>query len=215
VPVPIGVPIPGPHEETRVPARSHTVTTSTAEWDLIQRCRAGATSSFEPLVRAHEGPALGYATSMLGDADEAADALQDAFVLAFRGLARLRPGSSFGPWFRTIVRNVCLDRLRSPRLSRRVALESPAMDRAAWVEPVGARNAESAGLSKQIAAALHDLPEEQRVTILLREVEGLSYGEIAATLGIPAGTVASRLNHARAALRTALVERGIGVEDIT
>jgi RNA polymerase sigma factor (sigma-70 family) len=188
-------------------------TTTTTEWELIQRCRAGATAAFEPLVRAHEGPALGYAAAMLGDADEAADALQDAFVLAWRGLAKLRPGSPFGPWFRTIVRNVCLDRLRSPRLSRRVGLEATSLDRTTWVEPHAARNARNAMLSKHLAAALAALPDEHRVVLLLREVEGLSYGEIAATLGIPAGTVASRLNHARAGLRQQLTERGIGLED--
>lgn len=185
------------------------------EWDLIERCRGGVTAAFEPLVRAHEGPALGYATSMLGDADEAADALQDAFVLAWRGLSRLRPGSSFGPWFRIIVRNVCLDRLRSPRLSRRVALDSPGAAAAARIEPAADRAAETTGLSRVLAAALQDLPDEQRVTLLLREVEGLSYGEIAATLGIPAGTVASRLNHARSGLRAALAGRGLGMEDLT
>jgi RNA polymerase sigma-70 factor, ECF subfamily len=201
-------------KESEPPPVPSTVSTSTAEWDLIRRCRSGMTAAFEPLVRTHEGPALGYATSMLGDVDEAADALQDAFVLAFRGLSGLRPGSSFGPWFRTIVRNVCLDRLRSPRLSRRVALDSPATVHATRVEPAAARNAEIAGLSRHLAAALLELPEEQRVTIVLREVEGLSYGEIAAALGIPPGTVASRLNHARTALRSALLERGIGLEDI-
>jgi RNA polymerase sigma-70 factor, ECF subfamily len=189
-------------------------TSAKTEWELIRRCRDGMSSAFEPLVRAHEGPALGYASAMLGDADEAADALQDAFVQAYRGLSRLRPDSAFGPWFRTIVRNVCLDRLRSPRLSRRVALDATALDRQAWAEPVAARAAEVAGLSQQLAAALAEIPDEQRVTILLREVEGLSYAEIATTLGIPAGTVASRLNHARTALKQRLLARGIGPEDM-
>jgi RNA polymerase sigma-70 factor, ECF subfamily len=191
------------------------VNTTTTEWELIRRCRNGASAAFEPLVRAHEGPALGYAAAMLGDEDEAADALQDAFVQAYRGLARLRPGSSFGPWFRTIVRNVCLDRLRSPRLSRRVGLEATSLDQRTWVEPAADRAAVVAGLSKHLSAALSELPDEQRVTILLREVEGLSYAEIATTLNVPAGTVASRLNHARAALKERLVDRGIGLEDIT
>ncbi|HSJ24861.1 MAG TPA: RNA polymerase sigma factor [Longimicrobiales bacterium] len=185
------------------------------EWELIQRCREGKTSAFEPLVRAHEGPALGYAAAMLGDADEAADALQDAFVQAYRGLARLRPNSPFGPWFRTIVRNTCLDRLRSPRLRQRTALTAAALDERTWTEPTAVRSTESMGLTKHLAAALAELPDEQRVTILLREVEGLSYAEIATTLGVPSGTVASRLNHARAALRERLVARGLGPEDLS
>lgn len=189
--------------------------TTATEWDLIQRCQRGATVAFEPLVRAHEGPALGYATALLGDADDAADALQDAFVLAFRSLRRLRPGSQFGPWFRTIVRNVCLDRLRSPRHRRRVTLEPRSVDGIAWVEPTARRNAENARLQEILAEVLQQLPAEQRLVMLLREVEGLSYAEIAAQLGVPAGTVASRLNHARTALRHALTARGVGVEDLT
>jgi RNA polymerase sigma-70 factor, ECF subfamily len=64
-----------------------------------------------------------------------------------------------------------------------------------------------------MSAALAELPDDQRVVLLLREVEGLSYAEIAATLGLPQGTVASRLNHARAGLRDRLAQRGVGQED--
>ncbi|MFW6079468.1 MAG: RNA polymerase sigma factor, partial [Gemmatimonadota bacterium] len=76
------------------------------ERDLVARCRRGSTAAFEPLVREYEPPALAIARGMLGDADEAADAVQDAFVRAYRSLGRLREGSRFGPWFRTILRNL-------------------------------------------------------------------------------------------------------------
>lgn len=82
------------------------------EWELIRRCRAGQASAFEALVRKHEAPALALAGGLLGDADDAADAVQDAFVRAYRTLDRLAEGSAFGPWFRTILRNLCLDRAR-------------------------------------------------------------------------------------------------------
>lgn len=189
--------------------------TTTAEWELIQRCQAGAAAAFEPLVRTHQGPALGYATALLGDADEAADALQDAFVLAYRSLRRLRPGSPFGPWFRTIVRNVCLDRLRSPRLQRRVTLDSDELDAVAWADPSAVGSAERGELQRIMGELLQTLPPELRAAILLREVEGLSYVEIATRLGIPTGTVASRLNHARTALKRAAVSRGVTLEDVT
>jgi RNA polymerase sigma-70 factor, ECF subfamily len=185
------------------------------EWELVRRCRAGAPADFEPLVRAHQGPALGYATGLLGDADEAADALQDAFIQAYRSLPRLRDGSPFGPWFRTILRNICLDRLKSPRLRRRVSLGNHAAAGAFRVEAQASRAAAAAVLGRRIGEALHRLPHEQRLVLLMREVEGLSYAEIAHTLGIPAGTVASRLNHGRSALKRELVARGIGLEDLT
>jgi RNA polymerase sigma-70 factor, ECF subfamily len=201
-------------EEMRAVPRS-TVVNTPNEWELIRRCQAGATAAFEPLVRLHQGPALGYAAALLGDEDEAADALQDAFVQAYRALPRLRAGSSFGPWFRTILRNICLDRLRSPRLSRRASFNEDDARQATWVEPEAARAASDVVLGRRIGEAMQDLPEEQRVVLLMREVEGLSYGEIAGMLKIPQGTVASRLNHGRAALKSALVARGIGLEDLT
>jgi len=163
----------------------------------------------------HQGPSLGYAAALLGDEDEAADALQDAFIQAFRSLPRLRAGSAFGPWFRTILRNICLDRLRSPRLSRRVRFDEGDVERATSVEARGEGAASDALLGRLISETLQQLPEEQRVVLLLREIEGLSYGEISRMVGVPPGTVASRLNHGRAALRKALVARGIGLEDMT
>lgn len=178
------------------------------EKDLVRLCRQGKTAAFEPLVRLHEGPSLGYATALLGDADEAADAVQDAFVQAYRALARLRPGSEFAPWFRTILRNVCLDRLRSPRLRRRAALDDRQVDTVAWSEPVALERLERQALAEQLRTALQHLTDEHRGVLLLREVEGLSYAEIAHALDIPPGTVASRLNHARAALKKELLARG-------
>jgi RNA polymerase sigma-70 factor (ECF subfamily) len=185
---------------------------ATIEWDLIRRCREGATGAFEPLVRQHEGPGLGFASALLGNEDDAADAVQDAFVLAFRKLPGLSAGSPFGPWFRAILRNVCLDRLRSPGTTRRSPLDTATLNRAQWTEPTADRTVEHLELGEAISEALATLPEEQRSALLLREVEGLSYAEIAATLGIPPGTVASRLNHGRASLKAALMNRGIGME---
>jgi RNA polymerase sigma-70 factor, ECF subfamily len=188
---------------------------SASEGDLVRLCQQGAVAAFEPLVRLHQRPALGYAAALLGDEDEAADALQDAFVQAYRALPRLRPGSAFGPWFRTILRNICLDRLRAPRHSRRTPLDAAGIDYAVRVEAAAQREAERAQLRDQLADAMQALPDEQRVVLLLREIEGLSYAEIARSLGVPAGTVASRLNHGRSALRQQLVARGIGLEDLT
>jgi RNA polymerase sigma-70 factor, ECF subfamily len=99
-----------------------------SEWDLIVKCRRGSTKAFEPLVLRYEGQALAIAESLLLDRDDAADAVQDAFVRAFRGLGKLAEGSSFGPWFRSIVRNLCLDRLRSPAHKHRVTLADDAVD---------------------------------------------------------------------------------------
>lgn len=187
---------------------------SATEWDLIARCRAGSTTAFEPLVRAHERAALGFAAALLGDEDEGADAVQDAFVQAYRSLGTLRDGSPFGPWFRTILRRLCLDRLRSPRLRARRRLDASSLDRRAWSEAAGVALTERAELTRIVSVALEQLPPEQRSVLVLKEIEGLGYAAIAEALGIPIGTVGSRLHHARAELRRVLTETGITMEDV-
>lgn len=183
------------------------------EWELIRRCRTGSTVAFEPLVRGHEGRALALAQALLGDADEAADAVQEAFVKAYRTLGRMREGSAFGPWFRAILRNHCLDRLRSPR-RRQERWSEETMDREAWSEPTGQVQVEREQLGVAVQEALAALSPEHREILVLKEIEELSYAEIAEATGIPAGTVASRLYHARAALKKVLVSRGISLEEV-
>lgn len=185
------------------------------EWELIRRCRAGQASAFEALVRKHEAPALALAGGLLGDADDAADAVQDAFVRAYRTLDRLAEGSAFGPWFRTILRNLCLDRLRSPRRRRRERWSPETLDRRAWTEPAAPQALERRELTAAVHAALAELSPEHRQVLVLREMEGFSYAEIAETLGISAGTVASRLYHARARMKQALLARASISEEVS
>jgi RNA polymerase sigma-70 factor (ECF subfamily) len=187
--------------------------TSESEWDLVARCLAGSTGAFEPLVRRHEGTALVTARSLLGDPDEAADAVQDAFVRAYRTLGRLKPGSAFGPWFRTILRNLCVDRLRSPGRRRR-SLEEHVIDQRVWSEPAGPDAAERHELSGFVQAALGKLSRDHREVLVLKEMEGLGYEEIATLLKVPKGTVGSRLFHARAALHKVLLAQGVTLEDV-
>lgn len=185
-----------------------------AEWKLIARCRNGNAAAFEPLVREYERPATALARGMLGDADAAEDAVQDAFVRAYRALGRLEEGSAFGPWFRTILRNLCLDRLRAPRLARRTDWPPPASHRSVWNEAVGTGRLERAELARTVRDALGALSDEHRLALVLKEMDGLSYAEIAETIGVPVGTVASRLHHARSALRAVFEARGITLEDV-
>jgi RNA polymerase sigma factor (sigma-70 family) len=188
--------------------------TDETDSELIARCLAGSHAAFEPLVRRHEGPALVVAGAMLGDPDEAADAVQDAFVRAYRTLGRLRPGSAFGPWFRTILRNLCVDRLRSPA-RRRQRLDDRAVDRRAWTEAPGAVELERQEIAALVRAALAGLSDEHRQVLVLREMESLGYAEIASALGVPQGTVGSRLYHARAALQKVLLAQGVTLEDVS
>ncbi len=181
------------------------------EWELILRCRGGSTASFEPLVRDHQRQALAIAEALLGNADDAADAVQEAFVKAFRALDGLRSGSQFGPWFRTIVRNQCRDRLRVHQPPRE-PWSSEAVDRKAWSEPSAHGAMESAQLAESVRKALATISSEHREILVLKEIEDMSYAAIAEAMSIPPGTVASRLYHARAALRKTLERRGVAVE---
>ena len=184
----------------------------TGEWDLIRRCRWGSASAFEPLVRKYEGEALALAEAMLADRDDAADAVQDAFIRAYRGLGRLTEGSSFGPWFRAILRNLCLDRLRAPARRRRVDLADSEGTIELRVEPTGGDVLERAELAAEVQRALRRISDEHRVILVLKEMQGMSYAEIARELSIPPGTVASRLYHARSALKQALLGQGFTPE---
>jgi RNA polymerase sigma-70 factor (ECF subfamily) len=158
------------------------------------------------LVRSHQNSALALANGLLMDQDEAADAVQDAFVRAFNGLNRLAEGSAFGPWFRTIVRNLCLDRLRAR--SRQEPLTEQ-IDASEWVAPVGTDRLEQRQLADGVWQALRRLSAPHREVLVLKEMEGMSYTDIARTLAISEGTVASRIFHARAALKKELLGSGL------
>lgn len=186
--------------------------TTHAEWELICRCREGSTASFEPLVRRHEGRALAVARALLRDPDEAEDAVQDAFVRAYNSLHRLQPGSAFGPWLYAILRNLCLDRLRSPR--RKDVSWTPALDAQVRTEPTASASVERAQLAAVVQAAMTEISAEHREILVLKELEGMSYTEMAEHVGVPAGTVASRLFHARAELKKALIARGHALEEL-
>lgn len=178
------------------------------DWTLIERSRDGAHRAYGALVRRYEARALAYAGALLGDDVEAQDAVQDAFIRAYRSLGRLEEGSPFGPWLRAIVRNLCLDRLKSARRRR----ERP------WTEGAAASAARAAEADRalerdELARRVHDavrrLGREHREILVLREMDGLGYAEIARILDVAEGTVASRLHHARTALKEALERDGI------
>ena len=180
------------------------------EKELIRKCLAGDARFYEPLVRAYEGPALRVAVGMMGNHDDAYDAVQESFVKAFNNLARFDLKRAFGPWFFQILRNQCRDQLRSrqargrletvdERLELRPAGEGYSPERAR--QRTAARDALWKGLER--------IGDEHREILVLKELEGFRYNEIAEIIGIPEGTVASRLFHARRALKEALEAMGI------
>lgn len=182
------------------------------ERELIRKCRAGDSRFYEPVVRAYERPALRLAIAMLGNADDARDAVQEAFVKAYDALPRFDLNRPFGPWFFQILRNQCRDALRArrPRFDLE-ALDHGGPDARELARTDGSdpeRRHEWRVAHELLWRALQRIGEEHREVLVLKELQGFRYGEIAAILGIPEGTVASRLYYARRALREALAELG-------
>lgn len=180
------------------------------EKELIAKCRAGDARFYEPLVRAYEGPGMRVATGMMGNLDDARDALQEAFVKVYHSLERFDLRRPFGPWFYQILRNQCRDMLRSRGARFRIETVDVRLElRPADPERGPERARQRAAASELLWRGLERVGQEHREVLVLKELQGLSYNEIAVILEIPEGTVASRLFHARRALRVALEEMGV------
>ena len=179
------------------------------ERELIRKCKAGDARFYEPLVRAYEPPALRLAVAMLGNLEDARDALQDSFVKAYESLHRFDLRRPFGPWFFQILRNHCRDMLRSRQARFRVeALDERLELRPEDAEKGPERVRQRAAARELLWRGLEKIGDEHREILVLKELQGLRYNEIAAILEIPEGTVASRLFHARRALKDVLHEMG-------
>ena len=177
------------------------------EQDLVRAAKRGDLAAFNQLVLMYQGQAYNVAYRLLGDPDAAADATQDAFIKAFRRLHQHR-GGSFRSWLLRIVTNTCLDMLRKQKRRPTQPLEPQSDEEEPDRLPRWQSNAESPEevlLRKEIHWAVQEglshLSPEHRTVVVLSDIEGLSYEEIAQVLGIPVGTVKSRLSRARARLR--------------
>ncbi len=179
---------------------------------LIQRCAAGDDSAFAELVAEHQRMVVQLAMNLLGDRDEALDLSQDVFIRVFRTIGQFRGQSALRTWIYRIAVNQARNRHRFWRRRRR----SDQVSLDAHVEAhgdfqCGAESGPDRILAqKELAARLKDaldaLPFDQRTVVVLREVDGLSYDEIAFSLGVAVGTVKSRLTRARQTLRAGLQE---------
>ena len=198
-----------------MPLEAEALTGSGQERALVDSCRAGDPVAFASLVRLHEGMVFSLSARLLGDAEEARDVAQEVFLQVYRQLGRFEGRSSLKTWIYRIAVNQCHNRRRFWHRRRR--------DREEGLEAVPAEAAGAGGGSspyeearlgeraRRVQAALLQLSFEHRLVLVLREVEGLTCEEVAAALGVPEGTVKSRLSRAREAMRLrllGLVEEG-------
>jgi RNA polymerase sigma-70 factor (ECF subfamily) len=177
------------------------------ELELIRKCKAGQSRFYEPLVRAYEPAGLRLAVAMMGNLDDAKDALQMAFIKTYDTLPRFDLRRPFGPWFFQILRNQCRDMLRSRKSKFAYeAIDERLEQRPADAERSPERVHQRNEAKELLWRGLERIGPEHREILVLKELEGFRYAEIAQILDIPEGTVASRLYHARSALKTALAE---------
>jgi RNA polymerase sigma factor (sigma-70 family) len=174
------------------------------EPELVARAMDGDTHAYEELVRMHQQVAMRTAWLVTRNAAEAEDAVQEAFVKAYRALRRFREGAAFRPWLLAIVTNEARNRRRSVARADRLTL------RVAEVRPSGdaAPSPEAAALLDEertlLVNALNAMREEDRLVVGYRYLLGLSEAETAEALGVPKGTVKSRLARSLGRLREAL-----------
>ncbi len=188
------------------------------EDQLIARSQRGDVNAFNELILHYQQTTYGVVYRMIGDADVAADVTQDAFIAAFRGIQSFRGGSSFRAWLLRIASNMACDHWRRTQRHPMESLdvlsdeEEPhsASDLGALVETERGNNPEEYVLSQElqelIQRGLQELPLDQRVAVVLCDIEGLAYEEIAASTQATLGTVRSRIARGRARLRKYLYQ---------
>lgn len=181
---------------------------------IVRLARKGDTDAFEKLVRLYEKPVYNMALRFSGNPQDALDLSQEVFIRVYRSLPKFRGDSAFSTWLYRLVSNICIDHARKQARRMETPLVTQFDDADEQILDIpDARYSPETEFEKQqlresLNAALEQLSPEHRMIVLLREIGGLSYEEIAGTQGLEAGTVKSRLNRARASLKKALLRDG-------
>jgi RNA polymerase sigma-70 factor (ECF subfamily) len=170
---------------------------------FLDRLRAGDAPAFEELVMTYQHRVFGVALRMLGNRAEAEEVAQEAFVRAHRALREFRGDAKLSTWLYAITSRLCLNRLASGE-RRLVRQGEDALLRLSDAGPRPDAALERRELETALGRAIAELPEDRRIVVVLRDLEGLSYEEIAEVLELELGTVRSRLHRARADLKEKL-----------
>lgn len=179
--------------------------------ELITRAQQGDQAAFRSLVERHQRRAFVIAVGLVRDENDAREIVQEAFLRVYRSLGSFQGGSSFFTWLYRIVTNLAIDLMRKPGRKDAELLDNqtidedadfPLVSRIDGADPLDVMRRRE--IAERIQAALDALPPYHRGVILMREVEGMSYEEMAQAMGVSKGTIMSRLFHARQKLQRAL-----------
>jgi RNA polymerase sigma-70 factor (ECF subfamily) len=177
--------------------------------DLVAAYLSGQTEAFGTLVERHERRVYNLALRMIGREEDARDAVQEAFLTAMRKLSTFRGEAAFTTWMHRVTVNACYDLLRKRR--RAPLLEGHREDGPSEPEPASPDPSTSVDLSLDVRRALLEVPPDYRAAMILHDVQDLPYEEVATILGVPIGTVRSRIHRGRVALARAMgIDQGSG-----
>lgn len=183
-----------------------------SDWELVQAFKHGNEEVFEEIVRRYQKKVYNTTYRMMGNPEDANDLAQEVFIRVYRNLERFQGKSSFSTWLFTIATNICRDELRKRQrrvpvqsLSEPIHLEDGDLEREIADESM---TPETLSLNREfhdeVQAVIDQLPAEQKEVIVLREIQGFSYEEIADIAGVSLGTVKSRISRARMNMRKGL-----------
>ena len=187
-------------------------TVDTEDIELVKRCQGGDTKAYNELVTRYRGKAYAMIYNMVRNEQDAWDLAQDGFLKAWKSIASFRGQSAFYTWLYRIMTNVTIDWLRKKQIQGGTEFDDtlelshvePGSATMPKAEPMPDEKMEHAEIRKRIDGALKKLSPEHRTVIVMKEMDGLQYNEIAEALGCSLGTVMSRLFYARKKLQTLL-----------
>ena len=181
------------------------------EEDLIEKAKAGDVKSFEILIANYKKRAFNIAYRMLGNLEDANDVTQESFLKIYRSIDKFKGKSSFSTWLYSIVNNTCIDFIRKNRKKTTISIDTNYDEDGYEIEIADEKNTtESLFEKKEIIRSIHDainrLNHDQKIVIILRDIQGFSYFEISKILNISEGTVKSRISRGRKNLKNILEE---------
>ena len=177
--------------------------------DLMRRCREGDMSAFELIVLRYKDAIFNFIYHLVADYHIAQDISQETFLRVLRNVDRYKPRNRFKTWLYRIAVNLCKNELRNRGRRKTVSLDDPALDVESLIGDSYTppdRAYEEAEMRRLVKNAIQSLPEDQRIALVLREYQDLSYEEIAAALNCSLGAVKSKIHRARQNVRDTLVE---------